>query len=209
MPFPGVHKGNGLTPWSRFKISIELSSSRTQIQVCPDFLSEVLTMIEEPAIPPALPDTPMGNILRTVNVMTALSGLVVSVVLGMVLLLTGVTLTLTLIGAPAGIAMLALLPLLCRGCGSYGAAFTRYEKSPLPWLFFQTLVMIAALGISIARNSKAPDIPWSAGWWELIPALLSWAMIFLSMVAAVTHVLSLTGLLYFGQKSSWRRQDSH
>ena len=154
-------------------------------------------MIPDEAPPVPWPDTTLANFVRAVNVITAISGLVVSIVAGLFFLFLGGALIFTIFGAAVGLALLAILPILYWGCGGYGEAFTRFGRFPLPKLTFQTLMMGVMLTVSVGRFLKAPDLPSHASSWEIFRAILSIFIIFVCLIALVFHMASLSALVYF------------
>ena len=145
------------------------------------------------------PTTPEhGQVLpafaRSINILTALTGLVASGVVGLCMIMLGIAFC--WLGAPVLLAVVTIM-LLYWGCGSYGAAFTRYER--FDWR--RILLQICILGITLAgfigfyRNTHPlkPDNPaWHAQAATIVLVFFSFTL--------VVHLYSVMALFRFRRK---------
>ena len=139
---------------------------------------------------PALP-----LFIRTINILTAFSGLIASGVSGLYAILVGITFFWLVI--PMILAALSIT-LLYWGCGSYGAAFTRYERFDWRRILLQIclLAVMLAGSVSFYRNTHPlqPDNPS----WHAPTATMQ--LVFFSFTLAV-HLCSLTALFRFRRQA--------
>ena len=137
-----------------------------------------------PALPP---------IVRIINVLTALSGLIASGLGGLYTI--GIGIALFWLVLPMIVASLTII-LLYWGCGSYGAAFTRFERFDWRRILLQICILAVMLtgSVSFYRNSHPlqPDTP---SWHAPTATML---LVFFFFTLGV-HLCSLTALLRFRQ----------
>lgn len=147
--------------------------------------------------PPILErSVPFPAFVRAVNVVTALTGLAASFLLGIYLIIAGIGL-IWLVGPPL-LALLAVV-LLYWGCGGYGAAFTLFERFPLPKLIFQTFLMGLLLTAGIRFYAKTHPLPADHPQWHATAAT---AMVTFPALSLLSHLFSLTAILVCRKSSS-------
>ena len=142
--------------------------------------------------PTPAPDLPLPKAARVINIITALTGVVASGLLGLALLLSMLVLIPLLI-APF------LLVLLYWGGGAYGAAFTRFERLPLGRLLFQTFLMGGSVWQSARFFQNRHPLPDDHPLWHATTATI--LLVFFSLTL-LSHLLSLAiRLIYKGNES--------
>ena len=135
--------------------------------------------------PTPVPDLPLPKAARVINIITALTGLVASGLLGLALLLS--ILALSRLIVPLLIAPF-LFVLLYWGGGAYGAAFIRFERFVLRRLLFQTFLMSGLVWLSAIFFQFTHPLPDIYPLWHPIAATI--LLVFISLTF-LSHLLSL------------------
>ena len=143
-----------------------------------------------------MPNTTYPSWARIINAITALTGILSSGFTGFALLFLGIMLVFGIY--PPFLALLAIA-LLYWGCGSYGAAFTRFERFSLPRLAFQTCMMgvLVAVACHCFRTTHPPD----KGLPEWHASAATTFLVF-SIIALLSHLLSFAIHLLYSDKQN-------
>lgn len=132
--------------------------------------------------------------VRTINVLTALSGLLASGIGGLYAIMIGMAFF--WLGIPIIFAFLTIF-LLYWGCGSYGAAFTRFERFNKRRILLQICIFAIMLtGSGSFYRSTHPLQPGNPSWHAPTATML---LVFFSFTLVV-HLYSLTALFRFDRQ---------
>ena len=139
-----------------------------------------------------MPDLPLPKAARIINILTALTGIVASGMVGLALLLSMLAIV------PLSIVPLLIAPflfvLLYWGCGAYGAAYTRFERLPLGRLLFQTFLMGGPVWLSARFFQNTHPLPDDHPLWHPTAATVLLVLISLTLLS---HLLSLVFRLIY------------
>ena len=135
--------------------------------------------------PTPAPDLPLPKAARVINIITALTGVAASGLFGLFAILMGIGFF--WLGSPIVFALLTVI-LLYKGCGAYGAAFTRFERLPLGRLLFQTCVMGGLVWSSARFFQNTHPLPDDNPLWHPTAATVLLVLISLTLLS---HLLSL------------------
>ena len=136
--------------------------------------------------PTPAPDLALPKAARVVNIITALTGVVASGLLGFCAIFTGIAFVWLVL--PLVFPLLIVI-LLYQGCGAYGVAFTRFERLPLGRLFFQTCVMGGLVWGSARFFQKTHPLPDDHPLWHPTAATV---LLILISLTFLSHLLSLS-----------------
>ena len=135
--------------------------------------------------PTPAPDLPLPKAARVINIITALTGVVASGLLGFCAIFMSIALVWLVL--PLVFAVLIII-LLYWGCGAYGAAFTRFERLPLGRLLFQTCVMGGLVWYAAGFFQNTHPLPDNNPRWHPTAAAVLLVLISLTLLS---HLLSL------------------
>ena len=131
---------------------------------------------------PALP-----HLVRVINVFTALTGLMTAGLIGIAAIMIGIT---VIFLVPA----MLIIVLLYWGCGSYGAAFTRFERFDWRRILLQICFAAIMIAGSITFYSNTHPLKSDHPSWHGPASTL--LLVFFSLTVGV-HLFSLAALFRF------------